>query len=104
MEKQKLEKKPLTMYDFLEKNNTIYDVLGKYAGITDYSSAGVMKWLKEYSTVRKAKNVSQAWCRQNYINIFDDLMDELSRSITLTSEKDGIKPFPKDEIAMFLLK
>lgn len=104
MEKQKLEKKPLTMFDFLENNSTIYDVLGKYAGITDYSSAGVMKWLKEYSTVRKAKNVSQAWCRQNYINIFDNLMDELSRSITSTSEKDGIKPFPKDEIAIFLFK
>ncbi len=53
------EQKTLKMYDFLEKNNTIYDVLGKYAGITDYSPAGVMKWLKEYSTVRKAKNVSQ---------------------------------------------
>lgn len=98
------EQKTLKMYDFLEKNNTIYDVLGKYAGITDYSPAGVMKWLKEYSSIHQTRNVNQAWCRQNYINIFDNLMDELSRSITLTSETDGIKPFPKDEVAMFLFK
>lgn len=97
MEKENLEEINYTMFKFIGDDNSIYDILKKYAGIEDLNTVGFLKWFKKYATVCENKHINKDWCKRNYTIIFNDLMDELRTSLSIQEKTNGIKPLSIEE-------
>lgn len=104
MEKEKSEERKLTMFDFIGEDNSIYDFLGKYAEIDDYSYLVFLKWIKKYATVAGVKNVNKDWFKKTYTQKLEDLMEDLRKAISINEPAEGIKPLNAHDRTLLLFK